>query len=178
VAVAALVAVLWYLAGVAAGAGDWAWPSTWLGAIRGYLDADFAGNADKAVSLPGLVARLPVPTWVPILAAALVVTAALPRLIRAPIVEAAIGACLVGVAVSPHAWGYDAVMVVPALVWLLAGGGPWSTRTRTALLVAAYALGPLWLVSRQTVVSGIALVVLGSVALWIVRSRTPAEAAR
>ncbi len=178
VVVAAGVAVVWYLAGVAAAAGDWAWPSTWLGAIRDYLDADFVGNADKAVSLPGLLARLPLPAGVPILAGVLVVAAAIPRMIRAPIAEAAIGACIVGVAVSPHAWGYDAVMVVPALVWLLGGGGPWSTRTRTALLVAAYALGPLWLVSRQTVVSGIALVVLGSVALWIVRPRTRAEAAR
>jgi hypothetical protein len=166
------------LAGGGAGAGDGAWPSTWLGGIRGYLAAHFVANADKAVSLPGLVARLPVPAWVPALAGVLVVAAAIPRLIRAPIAEAAIGACLVGVAVSPHAWGYDAVMVVPALVWLLAGGGPWSTRTRVAVLVGAYALGPSWLVSRQTVVSGVAIVVLAAVASWILEPPTPAEPSR
>jgi hypothetical protein len=173
VAVAAAVAATWYLAGVAATAGDWAWPSSWLGAIRGYLDADFAGNADKAVSLPGLIARLPVPGWLPAVAGAAVVLAAIPCLLRAPLTEAAVGACLVGVAVSPHAWGYDAVMVVPALLWLLAGGGAWTERTRTALLVGAYVLGPFWLVSRQTVVSAVAVVVIGALVVWLVRPRRP-----
>jgi hypothetical protein len=175
---AAAVAVAWYLGGVAAAAGDWAWPASWLGAIRGYLDADFAGNADKAISLPGLLARLPVPGWVPVLGGAALVLVALPRLRRAPIVEAAVGACLVGVAVSPHAWGYDAVMAVPALLWLVARGGPFAPRTRSVLLVAAYVLGPLWLVSHQTVVSGVAIVVVVAAVLWIVEPRPAPEPIR
>jgi hypothetical protein len=170
-AAAAVVAGAWYLAAVAAAAGDWAWPSTWLHALLGYLTDDFAGNADKAVSLPGLVARLPLPGWLSFLAGGLLVLACLRRLRRAPIAEAGAAACLVGVAVSPHAWGYDAVMVVPGLIWVLGGGGPWSARTRTALLVGAYALGPLWLVSKQTVVSAVAVVVLGSVVVWLGRPR-------
>jgi hypothetical protein len=172
---AAVVAVIWYGAGVLAAAGDGSWPATWLETVRAYLAADFEGNADKAISLPGLLARLPLPGWVPVLAGAALVIVALPRLLRAPIVEAAVGAGLVGVAVSPHAWGYDAVMAVPALLWLLAGGGPFAPRTRAVLLVAAYVLGPLWLVSRQTVVSGVAIVALGAVALWIVQPRPAPE---
>jgi alpha-1,2-mannosyltransferase len=169
VAAAGAVAVVWYLAGVAAAGGDWAWPASWLDGLRGYLADDFAGNADKAVSLPGLLGRLPIPGWIPLLAAGALVLAALPRLARAPIAEAAAGACLVGVAVSPHAWGYDAVMAVPALLWLLGGGGPWTSTTRRSFLVVAYALGPLWLVSKQTLISAIAIVVLGGVGLWLVR---------
>lgn len=164
-AIVAVVAAGWYLAGVAAAAGDWWWPRDWLGGLGTYLAADFAGNADKAVSLPGLMARLPVPAWVPVAAGAAVVVVALPRLVRAPTVEAASAACLVGVAVSPHAWGYDAALVVPWLLWAIAGGvaEPWRTR----IVVAAYALGPLWLVSRQTVISAVALVVLGLTVAWL-----------
>lgn len=168
--IVAAVAAAWYLAGVAASAGDWTWALAWLDGLRGYLEADFAGNADKAISLPGLVARLPgVPTWLPLVAGAAVVAIAIPRLVRAPLLEAASAACLVGVAMSPHAWGYDAALVVPFLLWLLGERGrdvleePWRTR----LVVAAYALAPFWLVSRQTIVSVLAVVVLGMVVIWL-----------
>jgi hypothetical protein len=175
-AIAIAVGEVWYVVDTAAADGEWGWPAAWIDGIRGYLVADFAGNADKAISIPGLVARLPVPEWLPVVAGALVVVAALPRLLRAPIADAAVGACLVGVAVSPHAWGYDAALAVPALIWLLAGYGPWSAATRRRALVVAYALGPLWLVSRQTVVSAVAFIVLGLLALWLVRRDPAADA--
>lgn len=158
---------LWYVAGVVAAGGDWLWPGSWLAGLRGYLDADFAGNADKAVSLPGLLVRTGVPAILPVLAGAGLVAVALPRLARAPLLEAGVGACLVGVAVSPHAWGYDAALAVPFLLWLLAGHGPLDVSARTGIVVAAYLLGPLWLVSRQTGVSAVALIVLGLVAVWL-----------
>jgi glycosyl transferase family 87 len=168
--IAAVVAAGWFAVSAVA-ADDWAWPGPWLDGLRGYLADDFAGNADKAVSLPGLIARLPVPGWVAILAGVGLVATAIPRLVRAPILEAAVGACLIGVAVSPHAWGYDAALAVPFLLWFASGRGPWSTTTRRRVLVASYLLGFTWLVSRQTVVSGVAFVVLGLVVLWLVGSR-------
>jgi hypothetical protein len=167
--VVALVGALWYVAGVVAAAGDWLWPNPWLTGLGGYLDLDFAGNADKAVSLPGLLARLGLPGLVSVLAAVALVAVSLPRLARAPILEAASAACLVGVAVSPHAWGYDAALAMPVLLWLLAGHGPLGTSPRTTFVVAAYVLAPFWLVSRQTVVSSVAIVVLGLVAVWLSR---------
>jgi hypothetical protein len=165
-AILGIAIAVWYLLGVGAAAGDWGWPSAWLAGVTDYVAADNAGNADKAVSLPGLVARLPVPAWVPVVAGIVIVILAIPRLIRAPIVEAAAGACLVGVAASPHAWGYDAALVVPWLLWAMSANGlaePWKTR----IVVAAYVAGPLWLVSRQTQVSVIAIVVIGLTVVWL-----------
>ena len=90
---------------------------------------------------------------------------AIPRLVRAPLPEAGAGALLVGVAASPHAWGYEAALLLPIVWWALAGGlvEPWRTR----LIVAAYLLVPLWLVSRQTGLSAVAIVVLGAYVIWV-----------
>ncbi len=84
---------------------------------------------------------------------------------RAPIGEAAAGALLVGVAVSPHAWGYEAALIAPFIWWALAGGiaEPW--RTRSA--IAAYVLAPFWLVSGWTQLSTVAIVVLGAYVVWV-----------
>jgi hypothetical protein len=161
-----LVFVGWYTVGVLAAGGDAGWPATWLTGVSDYVAADYAANADKAVSFPGLVARLPVPPWVPIAAALVLMAIAIPRLIRAPIAEAGAGACLVGVAASPHAWGYDAALVVPWLLWAMSDHGlaePWRTR----IIVIAYLFGPLWLVSRQTGISAIAIVALGLTFIWL-----------
>ncbi len=164
-AVVVVMAVAWYLGGMMASGGDVAWPRTWLGTVLGYMGQDAAVNADKAVSLPGLLARLPIPTVVAVLGGLVIVLLAIPRLVNAPVVEAAAGACLVGVAASPHAWGYDAVLILPIIWWALAGGiaEPWRTR----LIVTGYALAPFWLISRQTQLSMLAPVVLGAAAIWL-----------
>ncbi|HVA88106.1 MAG TPA: glycosyltransferase 87 family protein [Candidatus Saccharimonadales bacterium] len=164
-AVVAVAVVAWYAAGVLAAGGDLGWPRVWLDTITGYVADDAARNADKAISLPGLVARLPISPIVALVAGAAVVLVALPRLLRAPIREAAAGACLVGVAASPHAYGYEAALALPFLWWVLGGGivEPWRTR----LVVAAYVLAPFWLVSAQTWISAVAVVVLGAVVVWV-----------
>ena len=171
-------AAAWYAVGVLAAGGDPGWPATWLATLRGWLADDAIRNADKAVSITGLLARLSVPDWLPFLGGVLLVIAALPRVIHAPLREAAAGALLIGVAASPHAWSYEAALLLPIIWWALAGGivEPWRTR----LVVAAYVLAPFWMVSRQTVVSAVAVVVLGAAAVWLSgRWRgTPAEAPR
>ena len=174
-AIVAAVGALWFVAGVAAAGGDWAWPVPWWNGVGAYLESDFAGNADKAVSIPGLLARGDLPSIVPVVVGGLIVLAALPRLIRAPMLEAAVAASLIGVVVSVHAWGYDAAMAVPFVLWLVAGNGALHEPFRTRFLVAAYVVSLSWLISRQTVVSGVALVVIALVAVWFVgawRSRS------
>ena len=93
------------------------------------------------------------------------VAAAIPRLIRAPIREAAAGALVVGVAASPHAWGYEAALLLPFIWWALAGGLAEAWRTR--LIVGAYVLVPFWMVSSVTQISAVAIVVLGAYVLWL-----------
>jgi alpha-1,2-mannosyltransferase len=175
--VVALAVVAWYAVGIPAAGGDLGWPVTWFTTLRGWLANDTIQNADKAVSLTGLLARLAVPDWLPILGGAILVLLALPRLVRAPLREAAAGALLVGVAASPHAWSYEAALLMPFIWWLLAGGiaEPWRTR----LVVWAYVAAPLWMISRQTQISVVAIIVLGAVALWLAGSwRADAEPAR
>jgi hypothetical protein len=158
-----------FLLSVAAAGGDWNWLSTWLTGARDWLPADAAKNADKAISLPGLLARLPVPWFVPVAGGVVVAAAAIPGLRRAGIVEAASAACLIGLAAGPRSWGYDAALAFPFFCWVMAGGvgEPWRTR----VIVAAYLLGLGWLFSWATQLSTVAVVVLAATAWWIWRWR-------
>jgi hypothetical protein len=169
-AVAAGVGVLWYLVSVAAAAGDWAWPFSWWTGMQPWLANDLVGNADKAVSLPGLLGRLPgMPLWLPVACGAVIVLLALRGLVRAPIVEAGSAACLLAMSAGPRVWGYEAGLMLPILAWAVAGGlsEPWRTR----LVFLAVPMGLLWLVSAYTVVSGVALVVAAATAMWLWRWR-------
>jgi hypothetical protein len=158
-----------FLLSVAAAGGDWGWMATWLDGARVWLPADAAKNADKAISLPGLLGRLPLPWVVPVLGGVALGLAAMPGLRRAGIVEAASAACLIGLAAGPRAWGYEAALAFPFMCWVLAGGvaEPWRTRA----VVAAYVLGLLWLFSFATQVSSVAVIVLVAAAWWIWRWR-------
>ncbi len=168
--VAAAVCAAGYLLSVAAAAGDWAWPISWWSGLQPWLTPDFVRNADKAISLPGLIDRLPgVPVWLPIAGGVAVVLVALRGLARAPIVEAACGACLLTMFAGPRVWGYEAGLMLPILAWAIAGGlsEPWRTR----LLLLSVPMGLLWLVSAYTVVSGVALVVVAATVMWLWRWR-------
>ncbi len=158
-----------FLLSVAAAGGDWNWLATWLREAAVWLPADGVKNADKAISLPGLLARLPVPWLVPVFGSVALAVAAVPGLRRAGIVEAASAACLVGLAAGPRAWGYEAALAFPFVCWVLAGGvgEPWRTRA----VVAAYLLGLLWMFSWVTQVSAVAVIVLAAAGWWIWRWR-------
>jgi Glycosyltransferase family 87 len=159
-----------YLISVPAAAGDWSWPVTWWNGLQPWLANDLIGNADKAVSIPGVVGRLPgLPPWVPNLIAAAIVLLSLGGLRRAPIREAAAAACLLALAVGPRVWAYEAALMLPILAWAIAGGlrEPWRTR----LIFVAVPMGLLWLVSAYTVVSGVAVIVAVATTMWLWRWR-------
>jgi len=135
-----------------------------------WLARDLAGNANKAVSIPGLLGRVPnMPDLVPWAAAAVIVALSLRGLVRAPLVEAASAACLVGLVAGPRVWGYEAGLALPIIAWAVAGGlsEPWRTR----LVFLAVPLGLLWLVSPYTQVSGVAAILAAALALWLWRWR-------
>ena len=158
-----------FLLSVAAAGGDWNWLATWLNGASTWLPADAAKNADKAISLPGLLARLPVASFVPVLGGVALALTAVRGLRRAPIVEAASAACLIGLAAGPRAWGYEAALAFPFVCWVLAGGvaEPWRTR----VVVVSYLAGLLWMFSWATQLSAVAIVVLAATAWWIWRWR-------
>jgi hypothetical protein len=69
---------------------------------------------------------------------------------------------IVGAATSPHAWPYDAVLALPAFFWVMTAV---SEPFRTRATVAAYALGPTWLLSHLLGIDLLALPVLGGATL-------------
>ena len=164
-----LAAAAFYLLSVAAAGGDWNWLSLWIDGAKTALPADAVFNADKHVTLPGLLGRWGAPLIVTIVAGALVVVAAIPGLRRAGIVEAAAAASLIGLAAGPRAWGYEAALAFPFVCWVLAGGvaEPWRTR----LIVATYLLGLSWMISLYIGFNGCAVIVLGWTLFWIWRWR-------
>jgi hypothetical protein len=103
--------------------------------------------------------------WAPTIA---VVALAIPRLRRSRIVEAGAGACLVGLAVSPHSLDYEAVMMVPFLMWSLgATRSGIAEPARTRLVVGAYLVAQLLVVSTAFVVSSAAVITFAATAIWI-----------
>ena len=156
-------AVAWYGLGVTATGGDWGWLAAWWRLIARFAAGDFAVNAVFAVSLPGLLVRgggLALAAAV----TALVGLAAAVALRRATAVEAGSAACLIGLALSPNAWAYDAVLALP-MIGFTAGALCEPDRTRFLLAVAL--AGPLFFVSPLLRFDPLAIVVAGGSLAWI-----------
>ena len=142
----------------------------WWDGIQPLLSGDLIFNADKTISLPGLLGRVPgVPSWLPYVGGAAVVLLALPGLVRAPVVEAASAVCLLTLVVGPRVWSYEAGLMLPILAWSLTGGlsEPWRTR----LVLLAVSMSLLWMVSPLTLVSGVAVIVNAAMVMWLWRWR-------
>ncbi|MGA3058639.1 MAG: glycosyltransferase family 87 protein [Candidatus Limnocylindrales bacterium] len=168
--VASLVVAAGYVLSVPAAGGDWQWPVAWWNGMQPLVAHDLAFNADKAISVPGLLGRVPgLPYWLPFACGGVVALVALRGLVRAPMVEAASAACLVGLVVGPRVWSYEAGLMLPLLAWAVAGGlaEPWRTR----LVFLAISMGILWWISPLTVVSGVAVTVDAALILWMWRWR-------
>lgn len=158
----------WYLASVAAAAGDWGWPGRWMASLGGWYASDTAHNIVRTISLPGLLQGLGAPAAVALGLGLVMIVIALPRLARAPAVEAGAGAVLVGLAVSPHALNYEAALLLPALMWAVgATSSGLSEPARTRLVVAAYLLAPEYLVSETLGLSSLAVVTAAAALIWI-----------
>ena len=158
----------WYLAGVAAAAGDWTWPGRWLSVIGDYYASDTASNLVRTISIPGLLLGTGVPS-IAVWALALAVGAlAVPRLLRWPIAEAGAGACLVGLAISPHALNYEGALILPALLWAMGATVTGIAEpARTRLIVAAYLVAPEYLISETVGLSSLVIVTAVGAAIWI-----------
>ncbi len=147
-----------YLLGVVATGGTWAWPADWLSTLQRYSGPDFLANGWQAISLPAIAGRIAATVgqagesgaFSPLVllgyAVGLAYVLASLRALRSWGVVAALAlAAAVGLVISPHAWIYDATLLLPALgVFAVAAGRrgwPWQDRW---LLAAAYAVVLLW----------------------------------
>ena len=163
-AVAAAFALAWYLSSAAA-AHDWLWPTQYVTMLSALYGRDVVANADYAISVPTLLTRFGVPNAAAWLAGAILLLASTPLLLRVSRLEAASVAPLIGVAASPHAWGYEAILALPFL-WLAAAR---LNAVTFALLAVAYVVAPFYLFARVIHFNVLTIPVLGGVALWMRR---------
>ena len=166
--VVAAVAAGWYLASVAAAAGDWGWPSQWLASLNSWYVHDTAYNTIRTASVTGLLQGIGAPAIVSTGFAVVLVLLALPRLIRAPIAEAGAGALLVGLVVSPHALNWEGALMLPFLLWAFGAGGTGLREpARTRLIVGACLIAPEYLVSETLRFSVLPWLALAGALFWI-----------
>ncbi len=162
-AYAAVCAAVWYMLSVAA-TSDWLWPVAYFHTLAVLYQKDIALNSDFAISVPVFLYRAGLPTIVSWIAAAAILGASAPLLKRIPRINAVSVAPLLALAASPHAWGYEAVLVLPAM-WLALSR---AYRRAIVPLALAYLLAPLYFYSRQMHFDVLAIIVLGGAAVWVV----------
>lgn len=142
---------LHYVAGVVATGGSLDWPAAWLDTVAEYQGADFAANGWQSISLPSfgrqleLLSGLPGLMYLGYLVAGVVLLVCLPAMRRLPAPEAVALAAACGLLISPHAWVYDATLLLPSLAVMAARAQqrrwPWRDRWWIA---AAYIIGLTW----------------------------------
>lgn len=133
--VVAACGVGWYFASVAATGGNWLWMRPYLSALHWYFPLDFRANAANVVSLPGILMRFGMSATAALGIAAGVFVAALPRLARINSVAALSVTSALAVALSPHAWQYEPVVILPAIFYAMRA---LAEPLRTRIVIAAY----------------------------------------
>jgi len=167
--IVALGGACWYVLSVAATGGDWGWPRTLAGLEHAFFSLDFAHNRAKAIGITTLLIRAGAPSALIAFIGVLLVAASAPLLARVPGPEAYAATCLLGLVVSPHAWTYDAVLVLPMIfVTITSVREP----VRTQLVSVAYAVAATVILAQEIGFAPLAIVVIGAHGAWlVVRSR-------
>jgi hypothetical protein len=170
--IVAACGAVWYLASVTATGGNWRWPVDYAEMIARYSGADFAFNAVKATSMPAVLIRWGAPMWAIVLASLVLLIAVLAKLRQVDACEAGSAVCLAGLALSPHAWPYDAALATPMIVlaWTRL---PLRLTAIEAVVIAV--TGPLFLLSSLIGINPQAVVVIGGTIAWLIVRRTPAR---
>jgi hypothetical protein len=164
--VTAAIAAAWYVAGVLATQGDVAWPLQYARLINGYFAEDFQRYSIAAMTLPAVLMRLGVASFAASLAGIAVFVAALPLLRRASLLEAGSITGLIALAATPHAWGYDAALVLPSLFFAMTNV---REPARTRAVAFAYVLAAVQtIITIRFLMNPLAIVVIGGAAWWLI----------
>lgn len=164
-AIVAFCAGAWYLASVAATAGEWAWIPHYIAVIRTLHNVDM-GALYNGITLPMILIRLGTAQALAIPLGAIAFVCFLPALSRANVLLAISCTSVLSLALSAHAWMYDATIVLPALFYAMAKlAEPWRTR----LIVVAYLLAALWMPIDAVIrFNPLAIITLGGAVLCAV----------
>ena len=163
--VVGVTAVAWYGASCLAAGGDVLWPRAWLAVVHSWFGPDIAQNGGKAIGIGAMMMRAGASTTALIAVAAAIAGAAMPLLRRVPIREAYAAACLLGVVLSPHAWGYDAVLALPMIFLAL---NVVSEPRRSVLVCAAYVAAPAMIYADVVHLSTLAIIVPCMLFAWFI----------
>jgi hypothetical protein len=162
---AGAVAAVWFVAGVTATQGDWAWPVHYAQMIGGYFAHDFQLYAIAGMTLPAMLMRIGVPSIAASAAGALLFAIALPFLRRTPVLQATSMTGLLALAASPHAWGYDGALVLPSLFFAMTA---LREPARTRAIIVAYVLAALQVyMTIEFAVNPLAVIVIGGAFWWL-----------
>jgi Glycosyltransferase family 87 len=159
--VVALCGAAWYLLSVAA-ANDWLWPIPYAHMLHALYHTDRVANTDYAISLPTILGRFGARAPIRWAVGAVMLLGSAPFLLRVGRREAASVVPLVGIAASPHAWGYEAILALPAMWLAVTRPSP----LRLALVAMAYLIAPLYLYVRPLHFDMLAIPVVGGTAYW------------
>lgn len=161
----AFFGVVWYAASVAATGGDWLWPRTLALLIHSYFAQDLRVNATLNVSLTGMLLHAGLaPALIGGIVAAIALVA-VPALRDSDALRSGSAATLIGLALSPHALAYDAVMALPMIAYAVTR---LAEPLRTPLIVTVYALAPFALCSPVVRFDPLAIVIVGGAIAWII----------
>jgi hypothetical protein len=163
--IVAIWAGVWYLASVAATAGEWGWIPHYVAVMRTLHSVDM-GALYNGITLPMLLIRLGTAQAFAIALGAIAFICFLPALSRANVLLAMSSTSVLSIALSAHAWMYDAAIVLPVLFYAMAKvAEPWRTR----LIVAAYLLAALWMpIDAAIRFNPLAIITLGGAVLCAV----------
>jgi hypothetical protein len=163
--IVAICAGAWYLASVAATAGEWAWMPHYVAVMRALHSVDM-GALYNGITLPMILIRLGTAQAFAIAIGAIAFICFLPALSRADALLAMSCTSVLSLALSAHAWMYDAAIVLPALFYAMAKlAEPWRTR----LIVAVYLLAALWMpIDAAIRFNPLAIITLGGATLCAV----------
>jgi hypothetical protein len=172
-AIVGLSLVFWYL--LSAGAvHDLFWPRPYLHMLSALYSYDRVVDGDYAIGLPGIMIHaglVPLVGWIIGICLLIAMATLLPRMGR---LEAASMMPAIALTSAGHAYGYDALLMLPVL-WLLVSR---KTSQMICLVVASYIIAPFYLASRAAHFDALALPVIGITvgwAIWLLRGNQTAE---
>jgi hypothetical protein len=153
---------VWFMLSVAA-THDWLWPTTYFQTLGELYRVDRVVDGDYSISVPGVLIHMGLSPAIGWCMGLVMLLATIPIVARTSRLEAATMMPLLGLAASPHAYGYDALLALPML-WLAASR---TSLARVVFVVSNYLIAPFYLLSRRLHFDALAILVIVPAITWV-----------